>query len=51
MPVEFEIKVVKVGNSLRVTIPKELCKATRIEQGATVIMFLTDGDITLRKAR
>jgi AbrB family looped-hinge helix DNA binding protein len=49
MPVEFEIMVVKVGNSLRITLPKEICKATAIREGSTVGVSLTDSEIKVRK--
>ena len=51
MPVEFEIKVAKVGNSLRITIPKEICKAMHIDEGSTVGMTLTNGEFKVRKIR
>jgi len=51
LPVEFEIKVVKVGNSLRITIPKEICKAIGIIEGSTVGLIVTNGDFRVRKIR
>jgi len=50
MPIEFEVKVVEVGNSLRVAIPKEILKAVGIEKGDTLLMTTTDSEILLRKA-
>jgi AbrB family looped-hinge helix DNA binding protein len=50
-PVEFEIKVVKVGNSLRITLPKEICRAAGIERGATVAISVGDGEVIVRKVR
>jgi len=51
MPVEFVIKVVKVGNSLRITIPKEICTAIHLEEGSTVSLSLDDEEIIVRKIR
>ncbi len=49
MPVEFEMSVVQVGNSLRVTIPKELARAVGLKKGMKVGLSLTDSEIRLRK--
>lgn len=51
MPVEFEVKVVKIGNSLRITIPKEICKAVDLKEGSTVGLTVTNGDFRVRKIR
>ena len=50
MPIEFEIKVIRVGNSLRVAIPKEICRALRIEEGDSLLMTVTDSKILARRA-
>lgn len=49
MPVEFEMYVVQVGNSLRVTIPKEIVRAIGLKKGMKVGLSLTDSEIRLRK--
>jgi putative addiction module antidote len=49
MPIEFEVKVVEVGNSMRVAIPKEILKAVGIQKGDTLLMTTTDSQILLRK--
>ncbi len=51
MPVEFEVKVVKIGNSLRMTIPKEVCKAMDLKEGSTIGLTMTNGDFRVRKLR
>jgi len=51
MPVEFKIKVVKVGNSLRITIPKEIADATRLKEGDLVGISLDNGRIIVRKVK
>ena len=49
MPVEFEVSLVQVGNSLRVTIPKEVVKAMGLKKGDKLGLDLTDSQIRLRK--
>ncbi|MEM3637083.1 MAG: AbrB/MazE/SpoVT family DNA-binding domain-containing protein [Conexivisphaerales archaeon] len=51
MPVEFEVSVVKVGNSLRITIPKPVIKALGIQKGDKLGLSLTDHEIRLRKVQ
>ena len=40
-----EVKVIKVGNSLRIAIPSVFCKALGIEQGQSLRLSTTNGDI------
>jgi putative addiction module antidote len=47
--VEFRVKVVKVGNSLRITIPKELIRAMNLKVGDTVALTPETGYIAVRK--
>ena len=49
MPIEFEVKVVEVGNSLRVAIPVEILRATGIQKGDMLLMTTTDSQILIRK--
>lgn len=49
MPIFFKIKVVKVGNSLRMTIPKEICEALNIKEGDTLAVTTTNGEILVKK--
>lgn len=49
MPVEFKIKVVKVGNSLRITIPKEIAEAIKLKVGDVVGISLDNSRIIIRK--
>lgn len=51
MPIEFEIKVVSVGGSLRMTIPKEVAKALSIKTGDTVLVSMNDSAMTVRRKR
>lgn len=49
MPVEFKIKVVKVGNSLRITIPKEIADSMKIRAGDVVGITLDDKRMIVRR--
>ncbi len=49
MPVEFEISVVQVGNSLRMTVPKPIARAMNLAKGDTVLVSMTNGDMIVRK--
>jgi antitoxin component of MazEF toxin-antitoxin module len=49
MPVKFKIKVVQVGNSLKVTIPKEMVEHVGLEKGETIEMWADDGRIIIEK--
>ncbi len=44
-----EVKVVRVGNSLRIAIPSVFCKALGIEEGHTVELSTTDGEILIKR--
>ena len=50
MPIEFEVKVVEVGNSLRVAIPVEILRATGIQRGDMLLMTTNDSQIVIRKS-
>lgn len=49
LSVPFKIKVVKIGNSLRITIPMEIAEYLKIQEGNTVEMTVTDQTINVRK--
>jgi len=42
MPIVFEISVVAVAGSLRMTIPKEIAQALEIQAGDTVLVDIDD---------
>lgn len=49
MPIIFKIKVVRVGNSLRITIPKEVAEALDLKKGDTVSITLTNSEFVVKK--
>jgi antitoxin component of MazEF toxin-antitoxin module len=50
MTVTFKVKIVKIGNSLRITIPKEVTGYLKMEAGDTAEITVTDSTMTVRKA-
>ena len=49
MPVKFEVSVMRVGNSLRITIPKEVAKYLKLEKGDMVSMWTDNSHIVIEK--
>jgi AbrB family looped-hinge helix DNA binding protein len=49
MPIQFEMSVVKVGNSLRMTIPKEIVRAMNLEKGDKLLVGMNNGDMIVKK--
>jgi AbrB family looped-hinge helix DNA binding protein len=47
MPVKFEVSVMQVGNSLRITIPKEIGKHLNLKKGDTVVLWVDNSHIIL----
>ena len=49
MPVKFEVSVVLVGKSLKVTIPKEVCRHLGLKKGDVVLMWADNTHVVLEK--
>jgi antitoxin component of MazEF toxin-antitoxin module len=49
VPVKFEISVVLVGKSLKVTLPKEIARHVNLEKGDVVEMWCDDHQIIIQK--
>ncbi len=49
VPVKFRIKVVQVGNSLKITVPKEIARHIKVEKGDAVDMWADDGHVLIEK--
>jgi putative addiction module antidote len=50
MPTKFKVKLTKIGNSLRMTIPKPAIDGLGWNEGDTLNLTVTDHEITIRKA-
>jgi putative addiction module antidote len=51
MPIQFKMKLARVGNSLRVTIPKPVADGMRLREGDTLAISVTDSEIRIRKLK
>jgi len=51
MPIVLKRKVMRIGNSLRVAIPKEVVELLQLKQGDSVEFAATNGDIVIRKSK
>jgi len=49
MPVKFEVSVMQVGSSLRITIPQELAKHLNIDKGDMVELWADNHSIIIEK--
>jgi AbrB family looped-hinge helix DNA binding protein len=49
MPVKFKMKLSKVGNSLRVTIPKPVVDGLELEEGDILVLSVSGDEISVRK--
>lgn len=49
MPVKFEISVVQVGKSLKVTIPVEISRHMNLKKGDIVEMWVDNSHVIMEK--
>ena len=49
VPVKFQVKVVQVGNSLKITVPVEVARHLGIEKGDTVNLWVDNNHIIVEK--
>ena len=49
MPTVFEVKVGRVGNSLKITLPKPACDGFDLKVGDTLIITVMDEAIEVKK--
>ncbi len=47
--VELRVRLAKVGNSMRVTIPKEIVDAMKLKEGDIMRIDIKDGTIIIKK--
>lgn len=51
MPVKFEVSVMQVGKSLRITIPKEIRKHLNLVKGDSVELWVNNHSIIMEKKK
>lgn len=51
MPITLKRTLVKIGGSLRLTIPPEIADILKVKEGDVVEYAATNGDVVIRKAR
>ena len=51
MPVPFKVKAVKIGNSIRVTIPKQIVDYLKIRAGDILEVTVQDSEIVVQKKK
>jgi AbrB family looped-hinge helix DNA binding protein len=49
LPIPFKVKVVRIGASLRITIPKPIAEHLNIKEGDTVILVVENSEIRVKK--
>ena len=49
VPVKFEISVVLVGKSLKVTVPKEICEHLQLKKGDRISMWADNNHVVFEK--
>jgi putative addiction module antidote len=51
MGIVLRRKLMRIGNSLRVAIPKEIVELLQLKQGDSIEFAATNGDIIIRKSK
>ncbi len=51
MPLEFRVKLVKIGNSLRLTLPKPAAEGLKWKEGEEITLTVTDHEVVLTKSK
>lgn len=49
VPIPFKVKAVKIGNSIRMTIPKQIAEYLKINEGDTLEVTVQNREITVKK--
>jgi putative addiction module antidote len=47
--VELAVKLTKIGNSMRVTIPREIIEVMKLKEGDILRVDIKDGTIIIKK--
>lgn len=51
MPVIFRVILGKTGNSLRITLPRPIIEGFDWKEGDEIILYVSEGEVTLRKSK
>jgi len=51
MPITLKRTIVRIGGSLRLTIPPEIAQMLKIKEGDAVEFASTNGDVVIRKPK
>ena len=51
MPLTISVKIVKIGNSLRMTIPKPVAQALELREGDILSVGITDSSMIVKKTK
>ena len=51
MPVKFQVSVMQVGSSLRITVPKEISEYLNLKKGDLVSLWVDDHQIIAEKKK
>jgi antitoxin component of MazEF toxin-antitoxin module len=51
VPVEFQVRVQRVGFSFKITLPKDLARSFHVQKGDVLGLTLLDGEIRVRKLK
>jgi len=51
MPVKFQVSVMQVGSSLRITVPKEVAAHLDLKKGDSVSLWVDDHHVILEKGK
>jgi len=49
VPVPFRVKAVKIGNSMRMTIPRQIVEYLKIEAGDILTVYVSNSEILVKK--
>ena len=49
MPIPFKVKAVKIGNSIRMTIPKQIVDYLKISEGDRLEIIVEDNTMIVKK--
>jgi bifunctional DNA-binding transcriptional regulator/antitoxin component of YhaV-PrlF toxin-antitoxin module len=49
MPIKFEVSVMQVGSSLRITVPRQVANHLDIKKGDKIVMYSDNSHVVLAK--